>query len=209
MFNALKVSPYLYERYQEYEYILFYEPDAFVFSDDLLSWCATGFDYIGAPWFKGFGAIATKELIGVGNGGFSLRKVATHLTAAKRFEFERLLVRGSVKQLRHKLDYLRDKLWRSGKEAEVHYMAPIDFHEDVFWGKSAARRYRQFRVAPISVALSFSFEVNPAVLFQMNGYRLPFGCHAWFKHDISFWVPHIEKFGYSVPRSVSDINLSG
>src|SRR5262245_66317821 len=53
-FNTLMVSPLLYERYRHFEYILFFEPDAFVFSDRLEEWCARGFDYVGAPWFEGF-----------------------------------------------------------------------------------------------------------------------------------------------------------
>ncbi|NJL77188.1 MAG: hypothetical protein HC892_21410 [Saprospiraceae bacterium] len=47
-FNRLKINPLLYKTFQQYNYILFYEPDAFVFKDELLEWCNKGFSYVGA-----------------------------------------------------------------------------------------------------------------------------------------------------------------
>ena len=54
-FNRLMIEPFLYQRYRHFQYILFYQPDAFVFRDELLSWCNKGYDYIGAPWFADCG----------------------------------------------------------------------------------------------------------------------------------------------------------
>ncbi len=53
MFNRFKLKPQLYYKYKGYKYILFYEPDAWVFRDELEQWCSKDYDYIGAPWFEG------------------------------------------------------------------------------------------------------------------------------------------------------------
>ncbi len=73
-YNALMLSPKFYERFSNYEYILIYQLDAFVFSDRLEEFCRLGYDYIGAPWPVGIGIKGTLYL-SVGNGGFCLRRV--------------------------------------------------------------------------------------------------------------------------------------
>ena len=79
-FNRLKISPLLFKQYEKYDYILFYEPDAFVFKDELEYWCNQGYAYVGAPWLDGFSdATSESNFVGVGNGGFSLRNVTKHL----------------------------------------------------------------------------------------------------------------------------------
>lgn len=85
-FNRLKIDPFLYQRYSNYEFILFYELDAFVFRDDLNYWCSQNYDYIGAPWFNDFNPVTGHySSIDVGNGGFSLRKVNSALKALYSF----------------------------------------------------------------------------------------------------------------------------
>lgn len=76
-YNRLMLSPSFYKRFQQYEYILIYQLDAFVFSDQLLHFCDLNYDYIGAPWLYGiFNYVdATHCISHVGNGGLSLRKV--------------------------------------------------------------------------------------------------------------------------------------
>jgi hypothetical protein len=88
-FNKLKVSDYLYKKYSNYEYILFYEPDAFVFEDCLIKWCNLGYDYIGAPWFKPYEEEPhlDKAFLGIGNSGFSLRKTSSMLKVLNTFKY--------------------------------------------------------------------------------------------------------------------------
>jgi hypothetical protein len=202
MFQAFKISPFLYEKYEDYDYILFYEPDAFVFSDMLEAWCDRDFDYVGAPWVKESGESTSIRMIGGGNGGFSLRKVASHARVAKKFEIEQFLFRG---YRRHSLDKLRFILAEACRllgngEKRRHYIGPWSPPlEDFFWGFTAPKRDPSFRVAPPELALSFSFEVMPRRLYEINAHRLPFGCHAWFRYDLAFWRPFIEQFGYELP----------
>ena len=81
-YSRLLLSKSFYETFRDYEYILIYQLDSLVFSDQLLEWCKKGYDYIGAPWYKE-GTSRPMEWAPdnecVGNGGFSLRKVESHL----------------------------------------------------------------------------------------------------------------------------------
>jgi hypothetical protein len=52
-----------------------------------------------------------------------------------------------------------------------------------------------FRVAPISEALRFSWEVLPDRCFDLCEGRLPFGFHAWARYDREFLVPHLKASG--------------
>lgn len=76
-YNQMMLNRKFYEAFQQYEYILIYQLDAYVFSNRLLEFCSYGYDYIGAPWIEGKfePKLADRGIFYVGNGGFSLRKV--------------------------------------------------------------------------------------------------------------------------------------
>ncbi|MBQ4403357.1 MAG: hypothetical protein II857_02995 [Selenomonadaceae bacterium] len=77
-YNRLMMSPQFYEAFLDFDYILIYELDAFVFYDALEFFCALGYDYIGAPW-PAFNPRKTGDkVLRVGNSGFCLRKVKAH-----------------------------------------------------------------------------------------------------------------------------------
>lgn len=69
-YTKLLLSTEFYDWFVEYEYMLIYQLDAFVFSNQIDKFIAYDYDYIGAPWewecYKNFP---------VGNGGLSLRKI--------------------------------------------------------------------------------------------------------------------------------------
>ena len=48
-YSRLMLSPDFYNRFIDFEYMLIYQLDAFVFSDQLTYFCDLGYDYIGAP----------------------------------------------------------------------------------------------------------------------------------------------------------------
>lgn len=85
-YNRMMLDIDFYERFSEYEYILIYQLDAFVFRDELLKFCAMGYDYIGAPWPRG--VIYVKDMQQcvwyVGNGGLSLRNVEASILMLKK-----------------------------------------------------------------------------------------------------------------------------
>ena len=51
-YNRLMLSREFYQKFSNYGFILIYQPDAWVFRDELLDWCNKNYDYIGAPWVK-------------------------------------------------------------------------------------------------------------------------------------------------------------
>jgi len=85
-YSRLLLSAGFYQAFASYEFILVHQLDAFVFRDDLADWCSRGWDYVGAPWIdldwvadaKPGWPPETRENV-VGNGGFSLRRVAPSL----------------------------------------------------------------------------------------------------------------------------------
>lgn len=85
-YNQMMLNADFYRMFPEYEYILIYQLDAFVFRDELKEFCDLGYDYIGAPWL--FGAEYFKEERNrrghVGNGGLSLRNVEASILALKK-----------------------------------------------------------------------------------------------------------------------------
>lgn len=64
-------------------------------------------------------------------------------------------------------------------------------NNDFFWATQAVKYLPSFRVATVEEALKFAFEGAPRKCFEMNGRRLPFGCHAWARYDRAFWEPFL------------------
>ena len=72
-YNHLMMSPEFYEAFADFDYILIYQLDAFVFYDALEDFCSLGYDYIGAPWPRMYIKNVPENISHVGNGGFSSR----------------------------------------------------------------------------------------------------------------------------------------
>jgi hypothetical protein len=80
-YNRLLLSKHFYETFKDYEYILIYQLDCLVFSDQLKQWCDGGWDYVGAPWLENHKEKAEPgdQFWAVGNGGLSLRRIESFL----------------------------------------------------------------------------------------------------------------------------------
>lgn len=93
-YNEFCLQPLLYERFVDYEYILFYQLDGFTFYDELDYFCNLGFDYIGAPWDLGnFWYKNQHETIWyVGCGGVSLRNVKAFIKLTEDEEMRKAVV---------------------------------------------------------------------------------------------------------------------
>jgi hypothetical protein len=194
MFNRLKIEPFLYRRYSNYDFIFFYELDAWVFRDELQYWCDQGYDYIGAPWFEDYTkASSDSRFIGVGNGGFSLRKVKSHLKALNKFGYVE-----SPSALWRKFN--SQPSFRSFRSLVLnltvrnnifHRFNTFGGNEDYFWGNVIAPRFKWFTVPPLEIAARFSMEANAPILYERIDQQLPFGCHKWEKYDPDFWKQFI------------------
>lgn len=187
-YNRLMMSDGFYSRFADTEYILICQLDAYIFRDELLDWCARGYDYVGAPWLvrpmyrfplfrftswlkKVWCRVLDKSNsqvtnFRVGNGGLSLRRVAAHLEATTKLK-----------------PLIAEYLTHTGNHI---------FNEDVFFSVEVNNHGLGFRYPDWQEALGFSFDKYPALCFKLNGGRLPMGCHSWYKRRMKkFWLPII------------------
>jgi hypothetical protein len=196
-YNRLMLSSQFYDEFLDYEYILIYQMDCFVFKDELTYWCKQDLDYIGAPWirktyhknFIGLLFFKTKRFFSsrfnlqdndvpnkyqlenkVGNGGFSLRRV-------KKF-YNLCIVMKPVIEF-----YLSQKIHQ--------------YNEDVFWSIEVNRQKRVLNIPSCAIGLKFAFEVPPEKANRLNEQNLPFGCHDWDKYA-DFWRPVFKQYDYVI-----------
>lgn len=160
-YSRLLLSRKFYKAFLEFDYILIYQLDAWVFSDKLQEWVNKGYDYIGAPWVEIPPAGGKVPLINlskclinkVGNGGLSLRRVRAHYNWA---------------------------IWTR----IIFFLLPKN--EDFIW-----TLFTNMRKPDVQEALHFAFELDPRGSLKRTKEILPFGCHAWEKYDPAFWHPFI------------------
>lgn len=200
-YNRLMLSATFYQAFAEWEYMLLYQLDAFVFQDELADWCRRGYDYIGAPWlrdidfvgwrdaawFRAKQQLATwlhlkkadgvtpREIISqnaVGNGGFSLRRIPAMLRVLQR----------------------PTKRIHPYEQPNIH-----QYNEDAFWGIEVNRYWPHLRIPPYGTAMHFAVEFFPQrAIERYNRGRLPFGCHAWDIHGTDYWRPIFAQYGYQI-----------
>ena len=75
-----------YDALSEYEYMVIYQLDAWVFDDRLEYFLNAGYDYIGAPHLIGVGSRPEGEN---GNGGFCLRRIKPFIDVCKKTDFSK------------------------------------------------------------------------------------------------------------------------
>ena len=182
-YSRLMLSTDFYERFSDYEYLLLYQLDAFVFSDCLAAFCAMGYDYIGAPvkqydanW-KDFGCF-------VGNGGLSLRKISSTLRVLRQKE---------------QIFAMRPESWKENR---------FLIWEDLFFAFCSTIPSLEFHVPDVRTALMFSVSEDVGHIHQKMPREMPFGCHAWNRLDYWFWKPLIERCGYRLlePKGTSAVH---
>jgi hypothetical protein len=193
-FEKFKKSLYLYWKYRSFNYILFYEPDAYCFKDELGYWCDQGYSYIGAPWVKQINGNLVYS--GIGNGGFSLRRTSDHIRALLSFSYIK-----KPRKLFRDYFFVRRTYWQYFKLA-IHFVLDLTirnnsfflFHsyspEDKFWYE-ISKNFSWFNTPSFENSLKFSIECEPRILFSLNNSCLPFGCHAWARYDRFFWEEFI------------------
>ena len=195
-YNRLCLSPGFYRRFAaDFDYMLIYQSDAWVFRDELEAWCERGYDYVGAPWIQGHPDRPDRiRFKAVGNGGFSLRKIEFCLRTLSASG--PLLGAGSLKALvrdRACLAIVRKfPLYRS-QERLLEAARAGKLYEDTVFSLQKYTALRAFIPSP-DEAIRFSFERHPALLYERGGHRLPFGCHAWqLPAHYAFWQSFIPQ----------------
>ncbi|WP_051296212.1 DUF5672 family protein [Eisenibacter elegans] len=187
-YSKLLLSAFFYQTFAQYQYLLIYQLDAYVFKDELLYWCRQGYDYIGAPWLSPESITKNKlhyfqatystvkpirfikkrfnfsqgRKIFVGNGGFSLRNVKTHF-----------------------------KVCQSLRHIGI-YLDTLEHNEDIIWSIYVPCYFPFYKIPHQEIALQFAFEELPQDAYKLNKDALPFGVHAWEKYDPVFWEMFIQ-----------------
>lgn len=188
-YNLLMLDKNFYKRFAKYEYLLIYQLDAWVFRDELDYWCDKGYDYIGAPWIEEC-ENGELEFAGVGNGGFSLRRVQHFIDV--------LSYNGPVRDAKQlQLDpALKNKIFKLfysiGYQNTISYYKKDEtLYEDIFLSIFLANTKLCAKTPDPETSSLFAFEKHPSFLFSKTK-QLPFGCHAWRKYEYdSFWKNHI------------------
>jgi hypothetical protein len=186
-YNYLLMSQHFYERFSNYRYMLIYQLDAYIFRDALNEWVNKGYSYVGAPWI----IKRNDEIIfdGVGNGGFSLRHIKTHLKVLESWgngDFLFLYVRYCFQKGIMPSLFMKWVLFRLRKKYYIIFKEHKG-NEDIFWCKIAAGKFSWYTLPNFEEALEFSMETEPRYAFEKNNNQLPFGCHALEKYDLDFW----------------------
>ncbi len=195
-YNALMMSKEFYLRFKQYDYMLVYQLDAYVFRDELDYWCDKGYDYIGAPWFFNCDSHEEEvELWKVGNGGLSLRRIDTHIRVLTR-KLPVLGLKELVGRSAH-MSFLKRACsifahligWHNTID---YFVRTYEHFEDFFWCEKIPSLSLDYKIPSAQEAVPFSFELSPAYLYELNNNTLPFGCHAWQKYEYeSFWKKYI------------------
>lgn len=209
-YNNLCFSNEFYNRFIQYEYMLIAQLDVWIFDDQLDYWCRQGYDYIGAPIYHAYTPSSfTRKFLGVGNGGFSLRKISHCLRVVNHNRWMPLvkpleMIRFYWNLGRYTKDFTDSWLRRLGiiptlaaKIIGIHNN--LDFYinnhvnEDLIFGQWANESWGGGCTLPDEeVASCFSFEVHPEYLYRKTGH-LPFGCHAFLKWEYNeFWYKYIK-----------------
>jgi len=210
-YSDLCLSEEFYLRFKQYEYMLICQTDAWVFRDELDYWCSLGYDYIGAPLYFPYNKKRfTRIFYGIGNGGFSLRRIEHCLRIVRTDQHRIFLKPGILAKIYwysflYSEDYGKTRLHRLwllplaivkmlGFRNSISQFRKSGCEEDAIlsvwthcaWGLSC-------HVPDELEAARFSFEVHPEYLYNRTGGKLPFGCHAFEKWDYeSFWEKHIK-----------------
>ncbi|MGN0006284.1 MAG: DUF5672 family protein [Candidatus Gastranaerophilaceae bacterium] len=197
-YSRLCLDVNFYKRFEDFEYILIYQPDGWVFKDELKKWCKQGYDYIGAPWFEGFEKAdeKSKMLKEVGNGGMSLRNVKKHIKLFEKPFFIQSYSAIAEENRKHKIISNLLNIPVNICKYLSQYIIPSRYgtklNEDFYIAKYAKKIVPDFNFPTAETASKFAFENQPQRLYEMNGNNLPFLCHAFKKYDYEFWKNFIK-----------------
>jgi hypothetical protein len=195
-YNHLLLSYNFYEQFAAYTFMLIYQTDALIFNSNIEYWLDQNYSYIGAPWINNpQERTRTSQLFkGVGNGGFSLRKIPHIIrvlkSSKKLYSFTHYLFNFyEQKGLLNYLKYLYSYLFYIERFNNVKNNK--NYNEDKIIA-CAASRFDFFSVPSPEKALGFAFEENPRLLYMLNKNKFPLGCHAWQKNDPEFYTKLIK-----------------
>lgn len=196
-YNKLMLDLIFYESFSEYRYMLICQLDVLIFSGDLSYWINKDYDYVGAPWVANG---ENKIFDSMGNGGLSLRKISKFIEVLKSEEFFfsnakffATSTRAGLKNLLLLKLFYKLKSVNFSLNFKNIFLMFYTNNEDVFWTFYAKFFTNNFKLSTVEDALKFSFEEDPSFCLNSNNNELPFGCHAWERYDVDFWIKNVEE----------------
>lgn len=198
-YNRLLLSKEFYHQFARFDYMLIFQTDAFIIDGVLGTFLKKNFVYIGAPWLKA--DVPEKEGLSVGNGGFSLRHIATFSKILQEQlvipdRFWRLYFPGQTlkRRLFKVFVYLPAWFWCRliGKSFYFESNKYNWMNEDIVWSRWICN-HDEYELPSVQEALMFSFETSPGECYKQNHQQLPFGCHARERYDYIFWKTHLSE----------------
>ena len=198
-YNLLLKDIKFYQEFSNFEYILIVQTDAFIFNPDYTEFFDAVLDYVGSPWFTN-PIDHSDNRIHVGNGGYSLRKSSSCIKVLKSNK--------PMLTLKETLRLVKESEFHSGKFFLLQFFYTLWYYffqnnfssgrntmpiiyEDVFWSIVVPSVFKNFNVATPEMATRFGFETYPSKIFELNGYKLPTGCHGFHKYEPEFWRKYI------------------
>ena len=140
-----------------WKYILIYQLDAWVFSDQLDFWIEQGYDFIGAPLFEGFHKGNSINFVRGLNGGLSLRSIQTSIRLIKRIKKLRFLLFVirlfsffAIRTLEpfFFLFHLKEKYHIKSFEKLHTAITSRNLNEDYYWTKFLEEAFVDYKVPP-------------------------------------------------------------
>ena len=198
-------------RFKDYAYILICQTDAWVFRDELDYWCNQGYDYIGAPiYFPRSEQHFMDIFFGVGNGGFSLRKI-THCLRIVRHDRNKILMKPQALMRMYWYYFLYNEVFTRNIFKRIALVGKLiakclgfgntagffiqgHINEDMLFGTWAKQSWglEDSNIPDELTAATFAMELNAPMLYKRLACKLPFGCHAFEKWNYEdFWKEHI------------------
>lgn len=197
-YSRFLLSESFYNSFLDYDRILVYQLDCYIFNDELDYWASQDYDYIGSPFFENFEINKSKVFLGVGNGGLSLRNPFKIHEILKNWE--QLITYNNILKsifIKRKKQKFKLAFYKTLGILTFHtFHKPLNhiltkFPEDALIGLVLSKEFNLLKTPSPEVALKFSMETNAEYLFELNNKKLPFGCHGWEKYEKKFWEPYI------------------
>jgi hypothetical protein len=203
-YNQLLLTQEFYELFTDYTYILIYQLDAYVFTDQLDWWTSKNYDYVGGRIYAHNTSYDRKNIRCAGVGGLSLRKVKSFISILQEdkqifflYDFKDAIQpfnwKGRLpRYLRFLMYYSLRKLRVSSKNNRLEYLG-LSINEDIVFGRYVPKYYPTFKVVPEDEALLFCIDQYVEEELRSLQGKMPFGAHAWWTKpdNLAAWHPHI------------------
>lgn len=201
-YNAMLKELWFYKLFAKYQYILICQLDVLVLGSDLSTWTSLSYSYIGAPWFgELFRAAPPHPYVGIGNGGFSLRRTSDFMFVLSNLRFTRQSVLSTHELLIYYMATANCHFClrciyalsmtvctRMTLSNNLSQFAKSKLNEDIFWGLLVPRVFSWFTVPRPSLAAQFSLETDLPEALDLYQISSPLGIHAWSKYHRAFVI---------------------